>query len=96
MSSIKIIAMPPGQAPEAVRREWVGLIIPMPEQETGGLQMGVLGGKSQQQGGYQVETETALDLLHKKCPEAAEWFWDNGFLGGRLVFARDVCEVLSN
>ena len=54
MGSIKIITTPPGQAPEEVRQEWVGLIIPLAEQETGGFQMGVLGGTAKNVGDYQV------------------------------------------
>jgi hypothetical protein len=94
MSSVKLIAMPPGQAPEEVRKEWVGLVIPLPEQETGGYQMGVRGGKSQNAGGYQVDTREALQLLYDKTPAAAEWFMENAMLGSRLVFAREVCELV--
>lgn len=92
MSSIKIVAVPPGQAPEQVRREWVGLVIPLPEQSSGGLQAGVLGGRPQNVGGYQVSTREALRLLNEKAPEAAQWFLDRVSLNSQLVFAKDVCE----
>jgi hypothetical protein len=94
MSSIKIISTPPGQAPEEVRKEWVGLVIPMPKQETGGTQRGVLGGKPQNTNGYQVDTLVALEILRGKSPDAAQWFLDNAFLGGRFAFAREACEVV--
>lgn len=86
--------MPPGQAPEAVRIEWIGLEIPLPEQEIGGFQMGVLGGESTNEGGYQVDTSMALHLLEKKSPEAARWFYDNALLFSRFVFAKEVCELI--
>lgn len=94
MDSIKIIATPPGQAPEEVRKEWVGLTIPLVPQETGGFQMGVLGGTAKNVGGYQVSSRDAFDLLMAKSPEACHWFMENAFFGSHLVFARDACEFL--
>ncbi|OGG69894.1 hypothetical protein A3I99_00865 [Candidatus Kaiserbacteria bacterium RIFCSPLOWO2_02_FULL_45_11b] len=94
MDSIKIIATPPGQAPEEVRREWVGLTIPLPQQETGGFQMGVLGGKAQNLGSYQVLSRDAFALLLAKSQPAFHWFVEHGFFGSYLVFAREVCEFL--
>ena len=94
MSSIRIVSTPPGQAPDEVRKSWVGLVIPLPEQDNGGLQMGVRGGKPKQLGGYQVYTTEALDILRKKSPEAAEWFEENAFLSLRFVFAKEVCELI--
>ncbi len=94
MSSIKIVSMPPGQAPEEVRKEWVGLVIPLPDQETGGHQIGVRGGKAQNAGGYQVDTKQALQLLNEKAPTAAEWFLMNAMLSSRLVFSKEVCELV--
>jgi hypothetical protein len=47
MKCIEIIAMPPGEAPEEIRKSWIGVIIPLPinaqaEQEKTGY--GVLSG----------------------------------------------------
>lgn len=94
MSSIKIVSVPPGQAPEEVREKWVGVIIPLPEQVTGGFQMGVQGGTSDNTVGYQVSTEEALRLLYEKSPAAVQWFLENAVLGTRLVFANQVCELV--
>lgn len=94
MDSIRIIAIPPGQAPEEVRQEWVGLVIPLAPQETGGFQMGVLGGAAKNVGGYQVLSRDAFDLLLAKSTFAYCWFVENGFFGSHLVFAREVCELL--
>jgi hypothetical protein len=94
MDSIRIIATPTGQAPEEVRKEWVGMVIPLPPQETGGITLGVLGGPAQNQNGYQVLSRDALDLLLAKSQTAHRWFLLNAFFGSRLLFAHEVCELL--
>jgi hypothetical protein len=40
---IRIIATPPGEAPLAVRRAWVGLVLPLRPGETGPSEAGVSG-----------------------------------------------------
>ena len=94
MDSIKIIATPPGQAPEEVRQQWVGLTIPLAQQEKGGFQMGVLGGTANNLGGYQVLSKDSFALLLAKSLTAYLWFAENAFFGSHLVFARAVCEFL--
>ncbi len=96
MSSIKIIATPPGQAPEWVREEWIGVEIPIPKQPSRGIQMGVRGGKAENAGGHQVDTREAMEALRKKSPEAADWWEQNVPLASipSLVFSKDVCEVI--
>lgn len=96
MSSIRIVSTPPGQAPEWVRKEWVGVEIPVVEQPVKGIQVGVRGGKPQNKGGYEVNTADAIEALRKKSPEAAKWWEDNVPLASisHLVFAKDVCEPI--
>lgn len=96
MPKIKILATPPGQAPKWVREEWVGVEIPIPEQESGGIQMGIQCGNAENTDGYQVETRAAIEALRIKSPEAARW-WEYTFLLAfppRLVFSGNVCEVI--
>ncbi len=95
MAHIKIIAPPPGQAPEWVRKSWVGLEFEA-KPSGNGVAMGVLGGKAQNSGGFEVLTETALEALMEKNEEAAMWFYDNSIVtpDSSLVFARRVCEVM--
>ena len=97
MSSIKIISTPPGQAPEQVRKEWIGVEIPFLEQELAGIQVGVRSGKPENEGGYQVDTSEAITALRKKSPEAAKWWEDNVPLAiiPCLVFSKGVCELVS-
>lgn len=94
---IKIVAVPRGEAPLWVRRGWIGVEIPLPEQEKGGIQMGVLGGRPENEGGYQVDIKSAIGALKKKSPRAAKWWRDNVplDLASQLVFSRDVCELVS-
>lgn len=97
MNSIRIVSIPPGQAPEWVRKEWIGVEIPLPEQKSGGIQVGVRGGKAENEGGYQVDTSKAIEALKKKSPKAARWWEENVSLASisSLVFSKDVCEPFS-
>jgi len=94
MEKFIIIATPPGQAPEWVRKEWVGLELPISEL-TNGFQAGVLGGKPENLGGFSVDGQVAIDLLNKKSPKAAEWWRTNAphVLSARLVFKQEVCRA---
>jgi hypothetical protein len=95
---IRIIAVPPGQAPEEIRKGWIGC-----EFETVALpgskdyvQLGVRLGKPENLGGYNVETGEAIAVLAKKNPNAAEW-WKKNFppnLFPYLVFKKEVCEEI--
>ncbi len=99
MAKIRIVGVPPGQAPDWVRKEWIGVEIPLvgslPER---GLLIGARGGEPdpRSKNGHTVTLAEALTALRVKSPKAAEW-WDNCLVaqvGQKLVFARDVCEVI--
>ena len=99
---IKFIGVPPGQAPDWVRKEWIGVEVPLIEGPplNPALLAGALGGKADPRsfGGYRVEPVVAFAALREKSPEAADW-WETRFPPGRsglveLVFARDVCELV--
>ena len=100
---IEIIAIPPGDAPEWVRKKWLGCIFPVVEDcfdepITDGLAAGALGGVPKNTDGYRVDTEEALRVLEGKSQEAANWWrktmpevW--GYMSPQLVFKRGVCRV---
>ena len=93
---VKIISTPPGQAPEWVRQKWVGLDLPTSLPIANGIEMGVLGGKVENRGGYHVNTEVAIEILEKKSPEAALW-WTNNVpvhLMAQLVFKAECCQLI--
>ena len=92
MNAIKIVALPPGEAPQNVREAWVGLVLPLalPGQWKG-RGAGVLTGPKNSfsrllwrladrqtvQQGYIVESATALRILAFYNPEAACWWQEN-------------------
>jgi len=82
MGSIKIISVPPGQAPEWVRKEWIGVVIT--------LQAGLIGNKY---GSYRVDAHEAIRRLKEKSPEAATWLEKNLRLTKTtlLMFAKTAC-----
>lgn len=94
---IKIIDVPPGQAPEWVRKEWVGLVMPIAKNlPSFTIAMGVLGGKAENPNGYPIETLVAIQILKEKSPDAARW-WEahvNPVFMRWLVFKEEVCQVI--
>jgi hypothetical protein len=95
---IRITDTPPGEAPVAIRRAWIGLELPL-EGETTARPMAVVGVLSDEAAattGYAVRGRTAVRLLDSHAPAAADWWrenaahvMDNGY---QLVFPADVCE----
>ncbi len=98
---IKIVAVPPGDAPFWVRSAWVGLVLPTANNvpKIGSTASGVLGGTvtpSDVKSAYLVDTRTAIRILRKKSPKAAQW-WDKLFKRqlrppNCLGFPRDIAE----
>src|SRR5450432_2223289 len=100
---IKIIAVPAGEAPEEIRRAWVGLEIPLPAGKRGLLVGQSSGTASAKQGafrGYFVDTETAVSLLAERAPAAAAWWRQNAsplFQPGRgLGFREEFCNTIDD
>jgi hypothetical protein len=99
-SVIRIIATPPGEAPESVRRGWVGLELPLVPGQTRpewGSARQVLSGRAVGDlSGYAVDGPTAIKLLTSADPEAAAWWRQNAphvlASGYQLVFPAHVCE----
>jgi hypothetical protein len=86
---VRIVRPPIGEAPEWVRRAWVGLELPLavPQAvtlETSGVLTGPrswpgywwarLTGRLQVVSGYVVASDRAIDLLGRSRPEAAAWW----------------------
>lgn len=95
MPKVEIISTPPGQAPDWVRKAWLGLLLPVDENSDGVLQMGVHGGATQNEGGYSVPTEEALEILGQVNEAAALWWYENlPTIPSWLVFHRDVCRFV--
>lgn len=101
---IRIVAVPPGEAPEFVRRAWVGLELPVTAGQVEadkGVALGVL---SQQPvdapAGYAVDGKTAVAVLESASPEIAAWWRENApavvARGYQLIFPAAVCERLDD
>jgi hypothetical protein len=90
---IRIIAVPPGEAPLWVREKWVGLDLPVARYSGRGkfITMGVLSlpgsvlaqwlavfrGRAERIAGYAVEALPAVEILACAHPEAAAWWREN-------------------
>lgn len=99
MERIRIIETPPGQAPQWVRNEWVGLTLPLEENAPAadeGIQMGIAGGRPENADGFSVLTQDAMGILGEKSQEAVQWWEDNLPLAfiPRFIFRKEVCELL--
>jgi hypothetical protein len=102
-AEIRIIAVPPGEAPLEIREQWVGLILPLAGGEPCAWQMqtlGVLTGELEEEEtiGYAVDFDEALSALAEKSPAAAKWWEENASHlfeeNGVLVFHKHVCQLL--
>jgi len=97
---IRIVAVPPGEAPEDVRQAWVGLELPLAAGERGpstGSVVGVVSKNVQSpMPGYAVDGRIAVESLASAAPEAAQWWRENAAhvlaAGYQLVFPVEVCE----
>jgi hypothetical protein len=75
---ILITAIPPGEAPESVRRAWVGLTLPLAPGHPAPAVVPVRGVVHGQPGGYctcyLVEGRRAVEHLAAARPDAAAWW----------------------
>jgi prepilin-type N-terminal cleavage/methylation domain-containing protein len=101
---IRIVAVPPGEAPPSIREAWVGCILPLPAGEDsprfGSKGRGVLSGRPQNHGaGYGVLAREAILVLERHDAAAARWWRDHAPRllqpGKLLVFPATVCELLA-
>src|SRR5207302_7652125 len=97
---VRIVTIPPGEAPEEVRRAWVGLELPLAagEKDARGLDIaGVLSGRTVGvTQGFAVDGKRAIKLLAGHDTSAAEWWRHNAphaaRSGYQLIFPVNVCE----
>lgn len=92
MAKIKITQIPPGFAPENIRKQWVGIEIPLAEQPIPEGKEGARIG-NENIGGYQVAGIEAVRALRKAGKDEAADFWED-YSGGMFTFKKDVCEFI--
>jgi hypothetical protein len=97
---VQIVLTPPGEAPEEIRRAWVGLELPLRRGESQPRSIssvGVLSNQfSQETLGYVVDGRKAVAALACQSPEAAAWWREHAphvlARGYRLFFPTGVCQ----
>ena len=99
MTRIRVVEVPPGEAPLWVRREWVGVELPLAKVSGSEFAGGVLGGDSDVTliDSYAVSLHDAIDALTESSPSAADWWskWSRSPFGRRfdgLLFPKSACE----
>ncbi len=100
MHHVRIVHTPPGDAPEHIRRAWVGLELPLirgESQPSAPKTVAVLSGEAQEtMTGYLVHGGAAIRRLAAGSPEAAEWWREQAphvlAPGYQLFFPCAVCE----
>jgi hypothetical protein len=91
-SFIRISSRPAGDAPEAIRDKWIGLVMPVQKEAT--EPVGLPGRpKSERRVGYEVRWEDAMRVLGQKHPDAREWWKRNAKGSATLVFEDSCCKV---
>lgn len=80
MASFRVTSIPRGQAPENVRKEWIGVVLPLKDHFTPGGRVHERNFKLERQAErafVTVPVRAALAELAKKNPQAAQWFYYN-------------------
>ncbi len=99
---IRITAVPPGEAPEAVRRAWVGLELPFVGNRVGPQTQAVVGVVSHRPAGtregFAVDGARAIALLAARDPQAAAWWRGRAphvlASGYQFVFPPESCQQI--
>ncbi len=94
---VRIIATPAGFAPQHIREQWVGVEIPLIDQEEADVLHDSLNWNSDEQyGGPIVRTSDAITALRDAGKEEAAQFWEmvQSQLGTELRFGTEYCELV--
>jgi hypothetical protein len=100
---IRIIAPPPGEAPDRIRAAWVGCVLPLfattDDPKVGKKGTGVVSGEREDRPeGFAVRVTEAVSALERHNAEAARWWRENTphLLKPKklFVYSGDVCELV--
>lgn len=98
MSCIEIIKVPAGEAPLHIRQAWVGLQLPLTEQEESGSVIGAEGGAADPANadGYDVSIGSAIHSLQIAKKHKAATYWANKPFprGSKLRFGKEFCRYI--
>lgn len=95
--TIRIQTMPPGGAPRWVRRQWIGLELPLvlPITMERHFSFRPNDDSNNNTDGYPVNTKDALRILRQKSPSAYQWFIKRlpALPQSQFIFAPSCCFV---
>ena len=89
--SIRITSTPEGTAPEHIRKQWIGVEIPLASDEDIAVDP-PRGGRPEE--GYLVLRDTAIEVLENAGLFDAAHYWRSLPLGRYLLFAERCCEEI--
>lgn len=90
---IKIKSVPMSQAPEWVRRAWIGLVMPV-RHTYKGSSIPILSVKKEElEDWYQVNSSEALDVLKEKNMPAYDW-WVKNWPSPTFMFNSGCCQLI--
>ena len=92
MSYVRVTSRPPGLAPDHIRDEWVGVLMPRVVGETAERVLARLSPDSPAAGGYVVRGPDAIAALLAYFREEAATYWTTTAVPPYLVFPRDNCD----
>lgn len=97
-SCVRVTRVPSGEAPEEIRREWVGIIIPLLyEESVEATSLGIMTGRSEgTRTGWVVPALVAFCLLMRQSPHATDWWFDQRGWGrdDALIFENEEGEYV--
>jgi len=96
MQFIRIISIPKGNAPLSIRRQWLGLKLPL---ATASNPRSDKEDERQNEGEeYVVNADQALSVLYKSSPKTANLLRRNlpPVPNNQIVFAKNICELISD
>lgn len=76
---IKIMTVPVGEPPLEVRKKWVGETLPVILIHDESCRGAMSGMPTEARIRYYVEEKEALEILARTHPDAANWWYENGF-----------------
>lgn len=95
MQYIRIVSVPKGNAPLAIRKQWLGLKLPLAANSDAKLFQNGVKRRHRQNDGYVVNATQALSVLYQSSPKGWNWWRRNlpPAPNNQLVFAKNDCEL---
>ncbi len=92
--NIRITARPPGGAPDHIRDQWIGVVMPATVDTSRLADVITHRRVADRVGGYAVLWADAMEALGREHPTARRWWEENVHHFSVLIFAPECCEVV--